>query len=288
MSSQRSLRSLLYVPGSNARMLEKARTLPADVIIFDLEDAVAPDMKDTARGMVREALVSGGYGSQLAVRVNALATGLMEADLEEIVRPGLDMVLFPKVETGEEIKQAESLLVRLEREQGLPENSVAILALVETALGVLNSFEIGRASERMLALCFGAEDFSRDMGAVRTRQGIEIAHARGHIVLAARAAGILAIDTPYIDLDVKAGFLAEARHIRQMGYSGKLLIHPKHIELTHCALAPSEEEVAYARRVLEAFESAKARGQGVIALDGTMIDSPVVARAREILTLGFL
>ena len=221
---------------------------------------------------------------QVAVRVNAFFTGLTELDVQETTKPGVDMVLFPKIDTPEEIRQAERLLARREGEQALPVGSVGMLAMVETALGVLNAFEIARASERLLALCFGAEDFTSDMGAIRTKQSLEVAHARGHIVLASRAAGILAIDTPYTDLADDEGFLAETRAIRGMGYGGKLLIHPKQIELVHQAFAPSEEEVTYARRVVEAFEAAESGGTGAIALDGKMIDAPVVARAREILS----
>ena len=285
MKADRPLRSLLYVPGDKARMLEKAKTLNPDVIIFDLEDGVAPSAKETARSMVAGAIDAGPYGAQVAVRVNAFFTGLTEADLKQTVRAGVDMVLFAKIDTPEEIHQAERLLANMEEEQALPAGSVRMLAQVETALGVLNAFEIGRASKRVLALCFGAEDFTHDMGAVRTKQGLEIAHARGQIVLASRAAGVLAIDTPYTDLTDDEGFLAETRAIRGMGYSGKLLIHPKQIELVHQAFAPSEEEIAYSRRVVEAFEAAEAGGDGAIALDGKMIDAPVVARARGILAL---
>ena len=285
MKADRPMRSLLYVPGSKARMLEKAKTLTPDVIIFDLEDGVAPGEKETARRMVAEAIEAGPYMGQVAVRVNAFFTGLTEADLRAISKPGVDMVLFPKIDTPEEIRQAERLLVKVEEEHALPAGSVKMLAMVETALGVLNAFEIGRASERLLALCFGAEDFTHDIGAIRTKQGLEIVHARGHIVLASRAAGVLAIDTPYTDLTDDEGFLAETRAIRGMGYGGKLLIHPKQIELVHQAFAPSEEETAHAQRVVEAFEAAESGGEGAIALDGKMIDAPVVARAREILAL---
>ncbi len=262
MGGRSLLRSLLYVPGGNARMLEKAKSVPADVLIFDLEDAVAPDVKETARGMVREAVASGTYRSRLAVRVNALESGRIEGDLEAVVRPGLDTVVLPKAQTAGDVDAVEESLTRLELDRGLPEGSVALLALVETALGVLNAYQIARASPRMRALCFGAEDFCRDMGAVRTECGLEIAHARGHIVLAARACGIPAVDTPYTHLNDEAGFLAETRMIREMGYCGKLLIHPKQIEPAHRAFAPSEEEVAHARRVVEAFVAAAARGDG--------------------------
>jgi citrate lyase subunit beta/citryl-CoA lyase len=157
--------------------------------------------------------------------------------------------------------------------------------MVETALGVLQAYDMARASPRVRALCLGGEDLARDLGAVRTSEGQELAYARAHVVLAARAAGVLAVDTVYTNLADLDGLLAEARRMRQLGYSGKLLIHPAQIEPVHRAFAPSQEEVAYARRVLEAFEAAEGRGEGVIALDGQMIDAPVVARAREVLAV---
>ena len=174
----------------------------------------------------------------------------------------------------------------LERRQGLPAGSVGVLLMVETALGVLHAYDMARASRRVRALCLGGEDLARDLGAVRTREGLELAYARAHLVPATRAVGALAIDTIYPDLTDEAGLLAEARQARQLGYSGKLLVHPAQIEPVHRAFAPSEEEVAYARRVLETFAAAEARGDGVIALDGQMIDALVVARAREVLLRG--
>ena len=182
------------------------------------------------------------------------------------------------------------MLAALEQARGLPVGAVGILLMVETALGVLNAYGMAVAGaehggRRVRALCLGGEDLAWDLGAVRTRDGAEIAYAWAHLVLAARAAGAAAIDTVYTDLTDPEGLLAEARQARQLGYSGKLLIHPAQIEPVHQAFAPSEEEVAHARRVLEAFEAAETRGEGVIALDGQMIDAPVVARARKVLGL---
>jgi citrate lyase subunit beta/citryl-CoA lyase len=181
------------------------------------------------------------------------------------------------------VARLASLLAALEHERGLPSGAVGILLMVETAQGVLNAYEMACASRRVWALCLGGEDLALDLGAIRTKEGLELAYARAQTVVAARAAGALALDTVYTDLNDLDGLLAEARQARQLGYSGKLLIHPAQIEPVHRAFAPSEEEVAYARRVLAAFEAAKARGDGVLALDGSMIDAPVVARAREVL-----
>jgi citrate lyase subunit beta/citryl-CoA lyase len=282
MTLTQPLRSLLFVPGSKARMLEKARALAADAVILDLEDGVAPGEKAMARSAVRQALETGTYGPQVTLRINAFSTGLAEADLSEACVAGVAAVCLPKAQMAGEVEQLAALLSMLERARGWAAGTVEILLMVETALGVLQAYDMARASSRVRALCLGGEDLARDLGAVRTAEGRELAHARAHMVLAARAAGVLAVDTVYTNLADLDGLLAEARQMRQMGYSGKLLIHPAQIEPVHQAFAPTEEEVAYARRVLEAFEAAEARAEGVIALDGQMIDAPVVARAREV------
>ncbi len=290
MNLSKPLRSVLFVPGNKPRMLEKARALQADAVILDLEDAVPPGEKAAARAIVRQALKSGPYGPQVILRVNALSTGLVEADLEGAFALGVDAVCLPKADTPADVDLLGSLLAALEQERGLPVGAVGILLMVETALGVLNAYGMAVAGaehggRRVQALCLGGEDLAWDLGAVRTKEGTEIAYARAHLVLAARAAGAAAIDTVYTDLADPDGLLVEARQARQLGYSGKLLVHPAQIEPVHQAFAPSEEEVAHAQRVLDAFEAAGARGEGVISLDGQMIDAPVVARAREVLRL---
>ena len=262
----------------------------ADAVILDLEDGVPPGEKAAARAMVRQALESGSYGPQVILRINAPSTGLAEADLREAFAGGVAAVCLPKAETPDDVEQLASLLASLEREQGLAVGTVGILLMVETARGVLNAYELAMAGAeqggpRVQALCLGGEDLAWDLGAVRTKQGAEIAQARAQMVLAARAAGSVAIDTVYTDLADLEGLQAEARQARELGCSGKLLSQPAQIEPVHQAFAPSEEEVAHARRVLEAFEEAGTRGDGVIALDGQMIDAPVVARAREVLGL---
>jgi citrate lyase subunit beta/citryl-CoA lyase len=285
MSLTRPLRSLLFVPGTKVRMLDKARTLAADAVILDLEDGVAPGEKAAARATVRQALEGGRYGPQATLRINAFSTGLAEADLSEACVAGVAAVCLPKAQTASDVEQLASLLSMLERARGWAAGTLEILLMVETALGVLQAYDMARASPRVRALCLGGEDLARDLGAVRTSEGQELAYARAHVVLAVRAAGVLAVDTVYTNLADLDGLLAEARRMRQLGYSGKLLIHPAQIEPVHRAFAPSQEEVAYARRVLEAFEAAEGRGEGVIALDGQMIDAPVVARAREVLAV---
>jgi citrate lyase subunit beta/citryl-CoA lyase len=282
------LRTILFVPGNKARMLEKARTLPADAVMLDLEDGVPLGEKGAARAAVRQALEAGAYGPQVILRVNAFGTGLVETDLRGAFTGGVHAVCLSKAETAREVEGLAALLDGLEQEHGLPAGAVDILLMVETALGVLNAFEMGGVkmaggNRRVHALCLGGEDLAHNLGAIRTEEGLELAQARAHLVLAARAAGAQAIDTIYADLSDPDGLAAEARQAHQLGYSGKLVIHPAQIEPVRQAFAPTEEEVAQARRVVAAFEAAEARGDGVIALDGQMIDAPVVARAREVL-----
>jgi citrate lyase subunit beta / citryl-CoA lyase len=283
MTTNRPLRSVLFVPGSKPRMLEKARTLPADAVILDLEDAVAPGEKAGARGTIRAALESGDYTPQVVVRVNAFATKLTEDDLRGTLVSGVSAVCLPKAEATEDVTRLAALLDVLERERALGLGSVGILVMIETARAVLEAYDIARASDRVWALCLGGEDLSHDLGAVRTAEGIELAYARAHLVTAARAAGVLAMDTVYTDLANAPGFEAEARSARTLGYSGKLLVHPAQVEPVHRAFAPTEAETHYARRLVEAFELATIRGDGVISFEGKMIDAPVVARAREVL-----
>jgi citrate lyase subunit beta/citryl-CoA lyase len=264
-------------------MLAKARHLPTDAVILDLEDGVPPGEKLAARAVVRQALETGRYEPQVILRLNALSTGLAQDDLRQAFGPGVSAICLPKAETPANVEQLAALLAELEQDRGLPSGSLAIVLMIETARGVLNAYDLARASDRVRALCLGGEDLARDLGAVRSKEGTELAHGRAHLVLAARAAGVRAIDTIWTDLTDADGLLAEARSARGLGYSGKLVIHPAQVEPVQRAFGPSPEEIAHARRVLEAFAAAEARGEGVIALDGQMIDAPVVARAREVL-----
>jgi citrate lyase subunit beta/citryl-CoA lyase len=233
--------------------------------------------------MVRQALEAGTYTPLVGLRINAVSTGLAELDLDQTFTPQVGAICLPKAEKPTDVETAASHLAALEAEHGLASGSVGLLPTVETALGVLNAYEIARSSARVLALCLGGEDLTRDLGATRTRQGAELSYARSYVVVAARAAGVLAIDTVYTDYSDQDGLEAEATLVRQMGYSGKLLIHPGQIDVVRRAFAPSETEVAYARRLVEGFEEAQARGEGVFTLDGEMVDAPVVARARQVL-----
>jgi citrate lyase subunit beta/citryl-CoA lyase len=285
MALQQPLRSMLFVPGNKPHMLNKARTSTADAVILDLEDGVPPAEKEAARATVRKAIEDGGFGPQVILRINPLTTGLGEDDLRSAFGSTVAAVCMPKADAVTEVLRLAPLLTELEQEHGLEVANVDMMLMIETARGLLHAYEMASVCWRVRALCLGGEDLARDLGATRTREGKELEYARSQMVVAARAASIAAIDTIWTDLQDLEGLEAEAHRVRHQGYSGKLVIHPDQIQPVHRGFAPTDEEVRYARRVVQAFEDASRRGNGVIVLEGQMVDAPVVARAREILAL---
>lgn len=282
----RLLRTMLFTPGNNMRMIQKAGTLEADAIILDLEDAVLMADKETARIFVRDSIEDlSAEGSAPWVRVNALTTGLVEEDLEWAIQNGLVGVVLPKVESKDDILQIARLIDQKEKEKGIEPASQLLIPILETAKGVLNAYEIATASRRVIAVAFGAVDFARDMGISLSREGTELLYARSRIAISARAARVQAIDTPWIDITDKEGLVQEAKMARQLGFRGKLLIHPSQIEPVNRFFSPSESEVEYAKKVVEAFQRAEARGLGAISLEGKMIDIANFRQAEELLSL---
>ena len=278
------LRSMLFTPGNNMRMIRKASTLNADAIILDLEDGVPMAEKERARTLVRDSIgLVGAGGAQVLVRTNAFITGLAEEDLNWTVQPGLDGVVLPKVESREEVLEADKLITALEKERGMETGSLTLVPSLESARGVLNAYEIATASKRTVALAFGALDFTRDMGTSVSREGTELFYARSRIAVVARAAGLQAIDTPWIDIADQEGLIREAKAVRQLGFRGKLVIHPSQIEPVNRVFSPSEDEVEYARKVVEAFKEAEAKGVGAISLEGKMIDIANFRQAEELI-----
>ncbi|HID86366.1 MAG TPA: CoA ester lyase [Anaerolineae bacterium] len=278
------LRSMLFTPGNNMRMIHKAGTLGADAVILDLEDAVPMAEKETARIFVRDSIQRvGAEGAEVFVRVNALPTGLTAEDLRWAVQLGLTGVVLPKTESREDVHEVERLITELEEEKGMEPGGLALMPLLETARGVLNAREIATASQRIVALGFGALDFTRDMGINLSQEGTELFYARSHIALVARAAGVQAIDAPWTDIADREGLVQGAKMARQLGFRGKMLIHPSQIEPVNRVFSPSESEVAYARRMVEAFREAEAQGLGVISLDGRMVDIANVRQAEELI-----
>lgn len=269
-------RSLLFTPGDRPEMLRKATGTKADVLVFDLEDAVSPARKDEARDSVRSVLADPDFNpeAEVCVRVNP-TTVAADEDLDGVLSPDarLDSVMLPKVDGPDDIET----LARLLNEHG---RDLPIIALVETAAGVLHAEAIADA-DATDALFFGAEDLSADIGASRTPEGDEVAYARQHVVLAAAAAGIEAIDTVFTAIDDVDGLRAEARRAVQLGFDGKPAIHPSQIDPINEAFIPDDEELDWARRVLDAQQAADADDRGVFAVDGQMIDEPLLRRAKR-------
>lgn len=277
----RPRRSVLYMPGSNARALEKGRTLPADCLILDLEDAVAPDAKETARGRIRDSLRDGGYGRrELIVRVNGLDTAWGRDDITAAADSGADAILLPKVESADAVRQAVAAL----DDSGAPEG-LALWCMMETPRGMLHAEEIASASPRVEALVMGTSDLAKDLQAAHTRERLPMITSLGLCLLAARAAGIAILDGVYLDLADDEGFEYSCRQGKELGFDGKTLIHPKTIEAANRIFAPSEEEVAWSRTIIEAHAEADREGKGVVVVDGKLIENLHVEGARRLVAM---
>jgi len=282
------LRTLLFVPGNQERRLEKARQLPADAIILDLEDSVPVSEKDAARKMVAASIDGlASTGKDIFVRINALTTSHAVPDIKAIATGGggLKGICLPKSESKDDIRRAEALLDDAEKKSGLEAGSITILALLETPKGIINAYEVTSASPRIIGAAFGGEDFAMEMGINRTREGTEVYYPRTVVAVACHAANILAIDSVYTDVRDTEGLIKETRAVARLGFQGKAVIHPDQISPVNQVFTPSDEEVAQARRVVQAFETAVEQGRASVALDGKMVDAPVAERARKFLAL---
>jgi citrate lyase subunit beta/citryl-CoA lyase len=276
-------RSMLFLPGANAAMLSTAFIYRPDSIMFDLEDAVSLREKDTARILVFHALQHPMYQDiETVVRINQLSTPFGLKDLEAVVRAGVDVVRLPKTDCPEDIYELEGHLARLEAECGREVGSTKVMAAIESAIGVINAVAIARCSKRLIGIALAAFDYVMDMQTERG-DGVELFYARCAVLHAARAAGIDAFDVVWSDINDEAGFLKEVELVRKMGFNGKSLINPRQIELLHNAYAPTQEEVDYARRVIDAAELGERNGLGVISLNGKMIDAPIINHAQLVL-----
>jgi citrate lyase subunit beta/citryl-CoA lyase len=281
----RTLRSLLFVPGNREKLIDKAKAIAADAIILDLEDSVPPDEKESARALIRASIESVAQNHEVFVRVNSVSTPFLDSDLRAVVTKGLAGIIPPKVESPEELKKVATMIEAQERDAGLTAGSVKLLPLIETAKGILKASKIATASPHLIGISFGAEDFTLDMGIERTREGSELGYARSVIALACRAADVMAVDTVYSHFRDTEGLMKEARLVRQMGFQGKLVLHPDQVEPVNRIFSPSDEEVAKARKVVEAFNAALKQGSAVAVLDSRMIDPPVAERARKTIAL---
>jgi citrate lyase subunit beta / citryl-CoA lyase len=276
----RPRRSVLFMPGSNPRALEKAKTLPADVLVFDLEDAVAPDAKATARQMVCHAVSAGGYGRrELIVRVNALATSWGDADLAAVATCAADAILLPKVDSGDVVQQVLSLLT----EHGAPED-LAIWCMLETPRGILRAEDIA-TSPRVAALVMGTSDLTKELHARHTRERLPMLPSLGWCVLVGRAYGLAVLDGVHLDLNDDEGFEYACRQAADMGFDGKTLIHPKTIATANRIFGPSPDDIASARKIITAHAQATAQGKGVVVVDGRLIENLHVEEACRVVAM---
>ncbi len=277
MDRVRPRRSVLYMPGANLRALDKARTLPADGVIFDLEDAVAPEAKNLAREQVGAAVEAGGYAPrETIIRVNGLATPWGHADLEAAATAGADAVLLPKVESADGVRQALAVL----DDAGGP-TDLALWLMMETARGMLHAEEIAGASPRIACLVMGTSDLAKELHAAHTPLRLPMITALGLSLLAARAHGLAILDGVHLDLQDEAGFVAACVQGAELGFDGKTLIHPKQIGPANTAFAPGEEDVTRARQIIAAHDQARREGQGVVVVDGRLIEHLHVIEAKR-------
>ena len=278
-------RTMMFVPGNNPGMMQDAFIYGPDSIMLDLEDSVTMAEKDTARLLVYNALKTIDYGTtEMVVRVNPLSTPYGKKDIEAVVKAGVDVVRMPKTETADEVREMEAEIERVEKEIGCL-GRTKIMAAIESALGVVNAYAIATASKRMMGIALGAEDYCANLKTQRTPEGIELLLARQTIVVAARAAGIDALDTVYSNLNDMETFRKEVEQIHKMGFDGKSIINPRQIDIVNEVFTPSQKAIDKAMAVVGAIKEAEKRGSGVIALNGKMVDRPVVLRAQRTIDL---
>jgi len=279
------MRSVFYVPGNNEKMVAKSPEIPADIITLDLEDSVPPAEKPKAREVTRENLkYAGSGGSTVYVRINNWETLMTNDDLEAIVHEGLSGVCLAKCGGPDHVQRLDWKLEELERRRGLKVGSVAIQLLIETAKGVMNAYPSAIASKRVNSLIFGAVDYTKDMRVKLTDEGEEQKYARAHAAVAARAAGCIAIDCPFVNFKDMEAFEKSTRYGRQLGYEGRMLIHPGQIEPSHKIYTPDADDVEWAKGVVKVFEEEGiAKGSATVSYKGKMVDTPVYENARTIL-----
>ena len=279
-------RSMLFLPGNNPNLLINGNCLGADAVIFDLEDAVSPTEKDAARILVRNTMRYLDFrGCETIVRINSIDTAYWQEDLDTILPCKPNLILLPKTSSAADVLAADEYMTLLEEKLGFEKNSVGLMPLIETALGVENSFQIASSSKRVKALFLGAEDLTADLQCKRTKEGREIEYARTRLVVAARAAGVDVYDTPFTDVNDDEGIWVDAKTAKALGFNGKASISPRHVEVINSVFSPTQADVDYAYEVMDAIELAKKQGKGAIALHGKMIDAPIVARAQRTIAM---
>lgn len=282
---ERLRRTMMFVPGANAAMLRDAPLYGADSIMFDLEDAVSLKEKDSARTLVHFALKTFDYSNvETVVRINSLEAGGAQ-DVEAMVLAGVEVIRLPKTETAQDILDVDAVITSVEKDNQIPVGTTKMMAAIESAEGVLNAREIAKASERLIGIALGAEDYVTNMKTKRYPDGQELSFARNMILHAARAAGIAAIDTVYSDVDNVEGFRNEVQQIKQLGFDGKSVINPRQIPLVNAIYTPTDKEIQNAKEVIWGIREAEAKGSGVISVNGKMVDKPIVERAQRVIAL---
>ena len=279
-----SRRALLYMPGDDRRKIEKATTLGVDCICMDMEDGVAVNRKAEARTVIARAMKELNFGnSERCIRINSIGSGFEQDDLAAALMAHPDTIVVPKIETAEQVKWASGRIESHELSNNLPVGGIRLLVGVETAKGILNLREIAEADKRLDAVIFGGEDYAASVGAVRTKEATELLYARQAVVTACAANDLQAIDIVFIDFKDSEGLRVEAEQGAGFGFSGKQVIHPSQVSVAQEAFTPSDAAIQYAKRIVESFESSQREGRGAYALEGRMIDMPLLKNAQKVL-----
>ena len=275
-------RSMLFLPGNTPNIIVNGEILGADAVILDLEDAVAPAEKDSARILVRNAIRYMGFGKcEVIVRINAIDTAYWQKDLDAIIPVRPSLIMPPKTSCAADVLAVDAYITQLEEKLGLENGSVGLIPLIETALGVENAYQIASACKRVKAIFLGGEDLTADLRCKRTKEGHEIAYARSRMVVTARAAGVEVYDTPFTDVNDDEGIYTDAQYAKSLGFTGKSAISPRHVKAINEVFSPSMKDIDYAYEVMEAIRIGKEQGKGAVSLRGKMIDAPIVARAQQ-------
>lgn len=279
-------RSMLFCPANNNKMLMTAHLKEPDCIIFDLEDAVAYSEKENARTMLCEALKKIDYGKcEIFARINSLNTRFVQQDVEQLVKSGIKNIRLPMCESKENVTELSDMLSYYEHKYGIENGFVKIQGAIETPKGVLNALEIATSSTRMISISFGAEDYTNCLGINRMNTSMEFLYARSHIAICANVARIDSIDTVYSDIRNIDGFIREATEAKNLGFSGKSCIHPSQVLEVHKIYTPTIEEIKNAMNVISTAKLAEEKNEGVILVDGKMIDKPIIEKAKRILLI---
>ncbi len=277
-------RSMLFLPGNTPNILQNGDALGADAVIFDLEDAVAPDQKDAARILVRNTMTYLDFSKvEIIVRINSVDTDFWKKDLDTIVPLKPSLIMPPKCSCAQDVLTVDAYLSVLEEKLGFAPNTIRLIPLIETALGVENAYQIASCTKRVAAIFLGGEDLTADLQCKRTKESQEIEYARSRMVCAARAAGVDVYDTPFTDVNDDEGIRIDAEKAKSLGFTGKSSISPRHVPVINEVFSPSQRDIEYAYEVMEAIRRGKEEGRGAVALRGKMIDAPVVNRAKRVI-----